>query len=220
MSIPLGKGILLVAAPALNDPNFRQTVVLLCEHGPEGALGVIVNRPTAMSISEALPQVPILEGQPHVLYSGGPVQTNQVMMLYRINQTPENSHQVVRSRWRRSPTARGLAGSSSRWGIRAGGPASWSRKCRLVPGSRCLPIPRLCLKKNRPAFGRISSSRWTTPPAIMRICRSIPPATRQLPLSWRVLLQPQLCGQSTSCSGCLLPLRLHAPVSLGVSAIS
>ena len=36
--------------------------MLLCEHGPEGALGVIVNRPTAMSISEALPQVPILEG--------------------------------------------------------------------------------------------------------------------------------------------------------------
>ncbi|MBA2486950.1 MAG: YqgE/AlgH family protein [Nitrospira sp.] len=94
MTTPLGKGILLVAAPALNDPNFRQAVVLLCEHGPEGALGVIVNRPTGMSISEALPQVPILEGQLHVLYAGGPVQTNQVMMLYRISQTPENSHQV------------------------------------------------------------------------------------------------------------------------------
>lgn len=94
MSLPLGKGIFLVAAPALRDPNFRQAVVLLCEHGPEGALGVIVNRPTAMSISEALPQVPILEGQPHVLYSGGPVQTNQVMLLYRVNQAPENSHKV------------------------------------------------------------------------------------------------------------------------------
>lgn len=94
MTTPLSKGVLLVATPALNDPNFRQAVVLLCEHGPEGALGVIVNRPTAMSISEALPQVPILEGQPHVLYSGGPVQTNQVMMLYRISVTPENSHQV------------------------------------------------------------------------------------------------------------------------------
>jgi putative transcriptional regulator len=94
MAVPLSKGVLLVAAPALNDPNFRQAVVLLCEHGPEGALGVIVNRPTAMSISEALPQVPILEGQTHVLYSGGPVQTNQVMMLYRISDTPENSHQV------------------------------------------------------------------------------------------------------------------------------
>ena len=51
MQIPLkaqlGKGIFLVAAPNLRDPNFRQTVVLLCEHGTEGALGVVVNRPTA-----------------------------------------------------------------------------------------------------------------------------------------------------------------------------
>jgi putative transcriptional regulator len=67
---------------------------LLCEHGADGALGVVVNRPTAMSVSEALPQVPILEGQRHVLFSGGPVQTNQVMMLYRLDQLPENSHHV------------------------------------------------------------------------------------------------------------------------------
>ena len=66
----LEKGIFLIAAPALRDPNFRQTVVLLCEHGPEGALGVVVNRPTAMSISEALPQVRVLEGQRHVLFAG------------------------------------------------------------------------------------------------------------------------------------------------------
>lgn len=90
----LGKGIFLVAAPSLRDPNFRQTVVLLCEHGPEGALGVVVNRPTAMSISEALPQVPIIEGQCHVLFAGGPVQTNQVMLLYRLDEVPDNSHQV------------------------------------------------------------------------------------------------------------------------------
>lgn len=94
MTTPLGKGIFLVAAPSLKDPNFRQTVVLLCEHGPEGALGVVVNRPTAMSISEALPQVPILEGQRHVLFAGGPVQTNQVMLLYRLEQLPENTHHV------------------------------------------------------------------------------------------------------------------------------
>jgi len=94
MALQLGKGIFLVAAPSLRDPNFRQAVVLLCEHGPEGALGVIVNRPTAMSISEALPQVPILEGSGHVLYAGGPVQTNQVMLLYRGEQLPDNSHHV------------------------------------------------------------------------------------------------------------------------------
>jgi putative transcriptional regulator len=94
METPLGKGIFLVAAPSLRDPNFRQSVVLLCEHGPEGALGVVVNRPTAMSISEALPHVPILEGSSHVLYAGGPVQTNQVMLLYRGDQLPENAHHV------------------------------------------------------------------------------------------------------------------------------
>lgn len=94
MTVELGKGIFLVAAPSLRDPNFRQTVVLLCEHGAEGALGVVVNRPTAMSISEALPQVPIIEGAGHVLYAGGPVQTNQVMLLYRGEQLPENSHPV------------------------------------------------------------------------------------------------------------------------------
>lgn len=94
MNTPLRKGIFLVAAPSLRDPNFRQSVVLLCEHGPEGALGVVVNRPTAMSISEALPQMPVLEGSTHVLYAGGPVQTNQVMLLYRGDQLPENSHHV------------------------------------------------------------------------------------------------------------------------------
>lgn len=94
METPLGKGVFLVAAPSLRDPNFRQSVVLLCEHGPEGALGVVVNRPTAMSISEALPQVPILEGSAHVLYAGGPVQTNQVMLLFRSEESPENSHHV------------------------------------------------------------------------------------------------------------------------------
>ena len=92
--LPLQKGIFLVAAPALRDPNFRQTVVLLCEHSSDGALGVVVNRPTAMSICEALPQVPILEGQRHVLFAGGPVQTNEVMLLYRLTQVPENSHPV------------------------------------------------------------------------------------------------------------------------------
>lgn len=90
----LGKGIFLVASPALRDPNFRQTVVLLCEHGPEGALGVVVNRPTAMHVSEVLPQVPVLEDQRHLLYSGGPVQPNHVLLLYRLMQEPADTHHV------------------------------------------------------------------------------------------------------------------------------
>ena len=91
---PLGKGVFLVAAPSLRDPNFRQTVVLLCEHGAEGALGVVVNRPTATLLTEALPQIPVIEGQRHVLYTGGPVQPNHVLILYRLTQEPQDTHHV------------------------------------------------------------------------------------------------------------------------------
>jgi putative transcriptional regulator len=94
MELPLGKGIFLVASPGLRDPNFRQTVVLLCEHGVEGALGVVVNRPTAMLLSEAVPQVPVLEGQRYPLFSGGPVQPNQVMILFRLSQQSADQHHV------------------------------------------------------------------------------------------------------------------------------
>jgi len=94
MDVTLGKGIFLVAAPSLRDPNFRQTVVLLCEHGSQGALGVVVNRPTAIHLSEALPQVPVLEGQRHLLFSGGPVQPNHILILLRTGQVLDNAHHV------------------------------------------------------------------------------------------------------------------------------
>lgn len=90
----IGKGVFLIASPALRDPNFRQTVVLLCEHGPDGALGVVLNRPTAIHISEVLPQVPVLEGQRHVLFSGGPVQPSHVLLLYRLTPEPPDTHHV------------------------------------------------------------------------------------------------------------------------------
>ena len=94
MNTPLGKGIFLVAKPSLRDPNFRQTVVLLCEYGPDGALGVVINRPTEISITEVLPQVPILESQCHMVFSGGPVQRNHLLILYRMPDGPEDTHHV------------------------------------------------------------------------------------------------------------------------------
>lgn len=94
MEIPLSKGIFLIATPGLRDPNFRQTVVLLCEHGPEGALGVVVNRPTQIRVAEMLPEVPVLEGQELVFFSGGPVQPNHVLFLYRMHEEASESHHV------------------------------------------------------------------------------------------------------------------------------
>src|SRR4030095_2164220 len=78
------EGVFLVASPSLNDPNFRQTVVLVLEHGPEGTLGVILNRTTDVLLSEALPDVRALKGTTHRLFAAGPVQPNIMLLLSRL----------------------------------------------------------------------------------------------------------------------------------------
>ena len=66
----VANGVLLVASPTLNDPNFSETVVLVVEHGAKGTLGVILNRPTNMLLSEALPAIRGLKGSNHRLFAG------------------------------------------------------------------------------------------------------------------------------------------------------
>lgn len=76
------QGRLLVAAPALEDPNFRRTVVLMLEHSAEGALGLVLNRPTPLVSREALPGA-LAELMPAAerVFHGGPVQPDAVILL-------------------------------------------------------------------------------------------------------------------------------------------
>jgi putative transcriptional regulator len=76
-------GHLLVATPALKDPNFERTVVLLVAHEPGGALGVVLNRPTEVPVSDVLGSWGRLAGQPAVLFEGGPVQPESAICLAR-----------------------------------------------------------------------------------------------------------------------------------------
>lgn len=66
-------GMLLVAVPHMLDPNFFRTVVLVCEHNEDGALGLIVNRPTQAGVSDYLPGWVHLAAEPAVVFEGGPV---------------------------------------------------------------------------------------------------------------------------------------------------
>lgn len=68
-----GAGMLLVAAPALLDPNFADTVVLLLDVNDEGALGVVLNRPSPVPVAEVLPEWGPVASEPEVLFRGGPV---------------------------------------------------------------------------------------------------------------------------------------------------
>lgn len=75
------QGQLLIATPALLDPNFRRTVVLVTAHTDEGAMGLVLNRPTPASVGEAVPHLEhLVEDGDHV-YLGGPVETSAVTAL-------------------------------------------------------------------------------------------------------------------------------------------
>ncbi len=74
-------GQLLLAAPTLLDPNFRRTVVLIGAHSDEGAMGVVLNRPSAVTVGEAVPQLEQAAGELETVYVGGPVQPNSIVFL-------------------------------------------------------------------------------------------------------------------------------------------
>lgn len=88
------KGVLLVASPTMNDPNFRQTVLLIVEHGPEGTLGLILNRPTKLLLSEALPDLAVLKGTTYRLFAGGPVEPTRLLLLFRVKEPPADARSV------------------------------------------------------------------------------------------------------------------------------
>ncbi len=73
---------LLLSMPQLNDPNFKQTVVLLCEHGKEGAFGLVLNRQTDTSASTVVRLTPPVDVDNGLqLWIGGPVEPDRELIL-------------------------------------------------------------------------------------------------------------------------------------------
>ena len=78
------RGQLLVATPGLEDANFFRSVVLLLEHTPDGALGVVLNRPTSgTTVDATLPAWASLAADPPLVFVGGPVQPEAAIGLGR-----------------------------------------------------------------------------------------------------------------------------------------
>jgi putative transcriptional regulator len=76
-------GKLLVASPLLDDPNFHRSVVLVCAHDGNGALGLILNRPLEVAVSDCLPGWEGPLSLPHIVYQGGPVEPSSAIGLGR-----------------------------------------------------------------------------------------------------------------------------------------
>lgn len=91
---PLAKGVFLVASPNLVGPYFSKSVVLIAEYGQDGALGMIINRPSNILLSKVLPDIEGLEKKSGTLFFGGPVSRNLPFILLRTEKTIKNTRPV------------------------------------------------------------------------------------------------------------------------------
>jgi putative transcriptional regulator len=87
------RGKLLIASPTLVDPNFARTVVFITEHNDEGAMGIVLNRPSETSVESVVPELAeIAGGEP--AYVGGPVQPEALVLLAEFSD-PEAAAWIV-----------------------------------------------------------------------------------------------------------------------------
>jgi putative transcriptional regulator len=82
------QGQLLISSPLLHDPNFRRTVVLMTHHDEEGAMGLVLSRPSEIRVADAVPELADLPGD-ELVYVGGPVQPEAVVVLVEHASEPE-----------------------------------------------------------------------------------------------------------------------------------
>jgi putative transcriptional regulator len=88
------RGHVLIASPALFDPNFRRTVVLITEHGEEGAMGLVLSRASETTVVEGAPPLAELAGADSRVHIGGPVEPAAVTVLAEF-EDPDDAAAVV-----------------------------------------------------------------------------------------------------------------------------
>lgn len=89
------RGQVLVSAKHLRDPNFFKTVVLLVEHGSDGAMGIVVNRPSSILVTHALAGHFELPESTDLVYCGGPVEPAGLIILHDAPDIEERQLEVV-----------------------------------------------------------------------------------------------------------------------------
>jgi len=89
------RGQLLIAGATLPDPNFARTVVLVCEHSDDGALGLVLNRPGELVVGESAPELAQLTGDDATIDRGGPVQPDALLVLAEFEDSSQAGMRVI-----------------------------------------------------------------------------------------------------------------------------
>ncbi|MFT4580559.1 MAG: putative transcriptional regulator [Gammaproteobacteria bacterium] len=154
----------LIAMPSLNDPNFSNTVTYLCAHNDEGAMGIVINRPLEMELSEVFQQMNIEFGlsdadkQP--VYLGGPVHRDRGFVIHHPATKWESSIQVTNE----------LAVSTSRDILEAIGAGTGPRESLVALGYAGWGAGQL--------EQEMSQNSWLSGPASLEIIFSTPAELR------------------------------------------
>lgn len=88
------RGKLLIAAPSLLDPSFKRTVVLVAQHNEEGAMGLVLNRPSHVTVQDAVPPLAGLVDADGEVWAGGPVERGGVIVVAEFEQ-PEAAAELI-----------------------------------------------------------------------------------------------------------------------------
>jgi putative transcriptional regulator len=91
----LGKGVFLVATDKMRDPRFRKSVILLTKYSPQSAAGLIINRPSKLSLSKALPMFEGIRDDVDQVFMGGPVSLNNVFLLIKTDRAHNKLKHVI-----------------------------------------------------------------------------------------------------------------------------
>jgi putative transcriptional regulator len=93
----IGKGVLLVAARDLPDPNFAETVVLLTHYDAKAAMGLILNRPARLPVTALLKEWKSAQTHAETVYAGGPVERGAILALLKAAVAPDGAAPVLQN---------------------------------------------------------------------------------------------------------------------------
>ncbi len=97
MSKKISTGTILLAEPFMVDPNFKRSVVLLCDHSEEeGTVGFVLNKNLGLQVNELILDFPAFDAE---VYYGGPVQTDSIHYIHDVGDLLDNSTKVVDGVW-------------------------------------------------------------------------------------------------------------------------
>lgn len=99
MGVQVPGGALLAAWPGMSDPNFSRTLLLMCQHGEQGAYGLVLNRSLELTVDKLLPDHDVLGQLETPVHLGGPVDHSRLQFVHMLPGRVPGGHEICTGLW-------------------------------------------------------------------------------------------------------------------------